>query len=223
MTGPRLARGLWWIGVAVAAAGAGAEPHEDPRSRVVVVEDCRNEIGRREVTLFANGTIRRREGPPGAEDLSLADVGREEVEAFVRRMAAPDLSETEVRAQSPEGSWVEHCTLELRLPDAPPRTFRYGRYESLSLALRTVVDVVRDIEAKIGPGEREVDLPPAYRPAPGDLLERADGVRFEVVGPTADGLGLELSSPDQPLTIFLPAADVRLHFVRLLRRGWGTP
>lgn len=202
----------------VVALGAEAE---DPRSRVIVVEECRSEIGRREVTLFANGTIRRRQGPEGAEILALAEVGREEVDAFVRRLAAPDLSETEARALSPEGTWVERCSLELRLPDAPVRTFRYGRYESLSLALRTVVEVVRDIEATIVPGQREVELPAAYRPEPGDLLERADGVRFEVIGPTADGLGLELSSPDQPLTVFVPAADVRLHFVKLLRKGWG--
>jgi len=207
--------------LALTCAMAAADPDEDPRSRIIVVEDCWNDIGRREVTLFANGTIRRREGPTEAESLSLAEVGREKVDAFVRRLSEPDLSETEARAQSPDGSWVERCTLELRLPGAPQRTFRYGRYESLSLALRAVVDVVRDIESVIAPGQREVDLPPAYRPEPGDLLERADGVRFEVVGPTADGLGLELSSPDQPLTIFLPASDVRRHFVKLLRRGWG--
>lgn len=221
MSGSRLVTGLSWILLAGPAVGAATA--DDPRSRVLVVEDCRNELGRREVTLFANGTIRRREGPPGAENLSLAEVGRDEVEAFVRRLSAPDLSETESQARSPDGSWVERCNLELRLPDAPVRNFRYGRYESLSLAQRAVVDVVRDIEATIGPGEREVDLPPGYRPEPGDLLERGDGVRFEVVGPTADGLGVELSSPDQPLTIFVPAADVRLHFVRLLRRGWGAP
>lgn len=219
MTAARIAISLALLSLpGVASTGA---TEEDPRSRVIVVEDCRSDLGRREVTLFANGTIRRRQGAVGAEILALAEVGGEEVDAFVRRLAAPDLAETETRELSPEGTWVERCSLELRLPDSPVRTFRYGRYESLSLALRTVVDVVRDIEAAIGPGQREVDLPPAYRPEPGDLLERADGVRFEVVGPTADGLGLELSSPDQPLTIFVPAADVRLHFVKLLRRGWG--
>lgn len=219
MTAPRLA--LWVSLFPIVATVAGAQTVEDPRSRVIVSEECASEIGRREVTLFANGTIRRREGPEGAVKLSLAEVGAEEVEAFLRRLSAPDLSETEVRALSPEGSWVEQCSLELRLPGEPVRTFRYGRYESLSLALRAVVDVVRDIESVIGPAQREVDLPPAYRPEPGDLLERADGVRFEVVGPTADGLGLELSSPDQPLTVFLPASDLRIHFVRLLRKGWG--
>jgi hypothetical protein len=217
--GLRLA--LWLLSIALTGTTARAEADDDARTRIIVVEDCWNDLGRREVTLFANGTIRRRQGPEGAEILSLAEVGPEKVEAFVRRLAEPDLSETEKRAQSPEGSWVERCVLELRLPAQPIRTFRYGRYESLSLALRAVVDVVRDIESVIGPGRREVDLPPAYRPEPGDLLERVDGVRFEVVGPTADGLGLELSSPDQPLTIFLPASDVRIHFVRLLRKGWG--
>jgi hypothetical protein len=206
---------------AIAAPGGARDGEEDPRSRVIVVEDCRSEIGRREVTLFANGTIRRRQGPPGAEALSLAEVGREEVDAFVRRLSAPDLSETETRAAAPGGAWVETCSLELRLPQAPVRSFQYGRYESLSLALRTIVQVVRDIEAVIPPDQREVELPAGYRAESGDLLERTDGVRFEVIGPTADGLGLELSSPDQPLTIYVPVADLRLHFVKLLRKGWG--
>jgi hypothetical protein len=208
--------------VAVLALPDGARGDEqDPRSRVIVLEECRSEIGRREVTLFANGTIRRREGLPGSESLALAEVGRDEVDAFVRRLSAPDLTETEGRGESPAGSWVETCSLELRLPGAPARTFRYGRYESLTLALRTILDVVRDIESVIPAGHREVELPADYRAGAGDLLERADGVRFEVIGPTADGLGLELSSPDQPLTVYVPAADLRLHFVRLLRKGWG--
>jgi hypothetical protein len=206
---------------AVVVPGTAQSGEADPRSRVIVLEDCRSDIGRREITLFANGTIRRRQGPPGTTVLALAEVGREEVEAFVRRLSAPDLSETETRTAAPGGSWVETCSLELHLPEATPRTFRYGRYESLSLALRTIVDVVRDIEAVIPPGLREVELPADYRAEAGDLLERVDGVRFEVIGPTADGLGLELSSPDQPLTVYVPVADLRLHFVKVLRKGWG--
>ena len=46
-----------------------------------------------------------------------------------------------------------------------------------------------------------------------------DGVLFELVGFTGEGLGAELSATVQPLTIYVPRADIRMHFVRLVRRG----
>lgn len=193
---------------------------EDPRSRVLVSEDCVSSVGHREVTLFANGTIRRREGPPGGEEMSLGEVGSGEVEAWLNRLSEPDLGETDTAPGGPEGAWIEACTLELRLPGAPVQTFRYDRYSSPSLALGAIVRVVRDIEAAIDPTSREIELPGDYEPQIGDLLERLDGVRFEIVAFTADDRGIELSSPEQPLTLYIPRAEVRLHFQRLLRRGW---
>lgn len=207
---------LWLLLIATRAGG-----DDDPRSQVVLREDCSSAIGRREVTLFANGTVRRKEGTPGAEKMTLGEVGADEVAAFVRRLEEPDLSETDPNERAPEGSWVELCTLELSLPGTPPQTFRFGRYASHSLALKSILGVVRDIEAKVDPSLREVNLPAGYEPGPGDLLERTDGVRFEVVAFTADGKGVELSSPDQPLTIYLPREEIRLNFIRLLRRGFG--
>ena len=69
----------------------------------------------------------------------------------------------------------------------------------------------------------ESRLPAGYDPLSGDLLERTDGVRFEVVGKTLDGLGVELSSPDQPLTIYVPQGELRRLFVRLLARRNAPP
>jgi hypothetical protein len=204
------------------ALSPGAEKSEDPRSRVVVREDCVSTIGRREVTLFANGTVRLREGPPGQEAMRLGEVGAEEVAAFERRMSETDLSETEAREEAPGGTWVETCVLELELAAGGLRRFSFGRYASHSLALSTVLAVVRDIEAVAETSARASDLPVRYEPRPGDLLERTDGLRFEVVAFTADGLGVELSSPDQPLTIYVPRDDLRRFFVRLLARRDGS-
>jgi hypothetical protein len=195
---------------------------EDPRARVLVREDCSSTIGRREVTLFANGTVRLREGPPGQEAMKLGEVGAEDVAAFLRRISEQDLSETDARGDAPGGAWVESCLLALDLPERDPLRFRYGRYASHSLALQVVLAVVRDIEAVAETSVRESDLPARYEPKPGDLLERTDGLRFEVISFTADGLGVELSSPDQPLTIYVPRDGFRRFFVRLLSRRDGS-
>jgi hypothetical protein len=206
----------------VAGAGSGlalrALEAPDPRSVVLVREDCVSSIGRREVTLFANGTVRVLEGLPGDESMHLGEATPDEVAAFLARLDEPDLSETDRAEEAPVGEWVESCALDLLLPERPERRFRFGRYASHSLALRAVLTVVRDIEALAEPRSAVSDLPLDYQPRTGDLLERTDGIRFEVVGKTADGKGLELSSPDQPLTLYVPIADLRGLFVRLLSR-----
>ncbi|HSM13631.1 MAG TPA: hypothetical protein VLA66_06155 [Thermoanaerobaculia bacterium] len=205
------------VGLAGATAPSAGQPG-DPRSIVLLREDCVSSIGHREVTLFANGTVRVVEGSPDAESMHLGEATRDEVGAFLRRLAEPDLSETDPREESPVGAWVESCTLDLLLPDRPAQRFRYGRYASHSLALRAVLTVVRDIEALAEPESAVSDLPLDYEPRTGDLLERTDGIRFEIVGKTADGKGVELSSPEQPLTLYVPISDLRGLFVRLVSR-----
>jgi hypothetical protein len=208
--------------LALDGTGEAGVGQPDPRSVILVREDCASALGRREVTLFANGTVRLREGPPGQEEMRLGEVGPDEAAAFARRLAEPDLSETDTEEQAPGGAGVEACTLDLTLPDREPRRFRFGRYASHSLALRAVLDVVRDIEEVAVSAVRESDLPVRYEPRPGDLLERADGLRFEVVAFTVDGGAVELSSPDQPLTIYVPRHEMRKFFVRLLARRDGS-
>jgi hypothetical protein len=212
------------VAVVLALAGvAAAEEAPDPREQVVVREDCGSAIGRREVTLFANGTIRLREGPPGAERMVLGEVGTAEVAAYERRLAGEDLGETDAQEAAPDGPWVESCLLELALPERAPRRFRYGRYATHSLALRNVLAVVRELEAKAAGSVSQSRLPPHYRPQPGDVLERFDGVLFEVVAFTGDGRGVELSSPDQPITLYVPKDELRKQFSRLVRSREPEP
>jgi hypothetical protein len=204
-------------GSATSAAEPGA-PADDPRSRILVREDCTSSVGHRDVTLFANGTVRLRTGSRGSEQMTLGEATPEEVESFVHRLAEPDLSETEPSEDAPGGAGVESCVLQLALPDQPQRTFRYGRYSTHSLALQNVLRVVRDLEAKATASARANDLPLGYEPREGDVLERTDGVRFEVVSFTADGKGVELSSPDQPLTVYVLRDELRRLFVHLVSR-----
>lgn len=207
------------FGLAALAAGRLAAQGEDPRSAVVVRLECRSVLGRREVTLFLNGTVRVREGLAGQEQLLLGEYGPDEVAAFRRRLAESDLSETDPSESTPEGEWVEKCRLELRddRRQAPLR-LDFGRYGSHSLALAAVLRVVEDVALRAGVESGRSGLPAGYRPEPGDRLERQDGTLFEVVGFTADGKGVELIGVLEPITLYLPISDLRQSFVRLEKR-----
>lgn len=214
---PRIAATLAIALLTQAPTSAGAA--EDPRSIALVRLECESDLGRREVTLFQNGTVRVREGAAGQEQLMLGEYGPDEVAAFRRRLDEIDFSETDAAESAPDGAWVERCRLELRDERlAEPRSFAFGRYGSHSLALSTAVRVVEDIAIRAGVESARPGLPADYKPEPGDRLERTDGQIFEIVGFTADGKGVELTGILQPLTLYLPISDLRQSFVRLERR-----
>ncbi|HLE84977.1 MAG TPA: hypothetical protein VJG13_11600 [Thermoanaerobaculia bacterium] len=193
--------------------------HADLRSLVVLRLDCASDIGRREVTLFGNGTVRLREGPPEEEQMSLGELEPEALEGVVARLEAVDLSEVRAETHGVEGEWVERCLLELPLREGGggPASFRFSRYATLPLELSRVVDLAREVgaaaEGKLGPG-----LPAGYEPRRGDVLERTDGARFRVVQWTADGKGVELRGLEVPLTLYLPAGGLGEQFVALVSR-----
>lgn len=202
----------------------GAAPGEarDLRSVEVLREDCRSSIGRREITLFANGTIRLREGPRGGENLRLAEMTREEVRAIEGVIEGLDFSETEASEKTVEGAWVESCELALAPNASPARHYRYGRYGSHSLAIARVLGIVSDLAERVATGQdRPREIPADYRPRPGDLLERADGELFQVVAPTVDGVGVELVGVRLPLTLYIRLEDLAVEFVRRVERRRG--
>lgn len=204
----------------VAAQEPPASAVEDPRSIVLLRLECHSDLGRREVTLFQNGTVRVREGPSGQEALLLGEYGPDEVAAFVRRLAEIDLSETDRSESTPSGAWVESCRLELRdQRGEAPSHFDFGRYGSHSLALSAALRVVDDVARRAGLESGRDGLPAGYQPRPGDRLERQDGALFEVVGFTADGKGVELIGVLQPITLYLPITDLRQSFVRLEKKS----
>lgn len=202
---------------AAAAEGGGAGGESD-RSRELVRLDCATDLDRREVTVFANGTIRLRVGPPGAERMALGELGASEVEAFVDSLAAVDLSEAEPPAGGPEGAWVERCVLHLTLPGRPAERFEFQRFDSLPLALARVLDVVAGVAGTVADPLGDSRLPAGYEPRPGDVLRRADGTLFEIVDFTSDGRGLELVGVEQPLTLYIESGRLRERFVELVER-----
>jgi hypothetical protein len=193
----------------------------DDRSVELVRFDCTTETTRRETTLFGNGTIRLRDGQIGNEWMGLAELGPDELQAFVNRFLGEDLSESPNPEKGVEGAWIERCELRLRLPGRPLQTYRFGHYDPLPLNLSRVVRIVQDLTEKVPVVKDKDELPADYEPQPGDVLKRiGDGARFRVVGFTADGKGVELQGLDLPLQIYVFKDHIRRTFNGLASRGW---
>src|SRR5688572_25460903 len=111
-----------------------AETAPGDRSHELLDYECRSELGRRRVTLFANGTVRVWDGLHESQRMTLGELGPDELAAFVRRLRAEDFSEVAPVAGT-EGEWVERCAMRLALAGQPSRHYAFGRYDSLPLAL----------------------------------------------------------------------------------------
>lgn len=203
-------------------AAAPGQPSTSPplseRSTEIFRLDCGNTLGRREVTLFANGTVRLREGDRGRETLGLAELGPDELGAFLRRLQEEDLSEVGTLERGVDGDWVERCDLALSLPGRSFRSFRYGRYDALPLPLSRLLRVIEEIGAKVTEPLAAERLPEGYQPRSGDVLRRLDGQLFEVVAETSDKKGIELWGVDQPFTLYVPRDKLRDVFVAVVSR-----
>jgi hypothetical protein len=188
--------------------------------------DCRAENHRRDVTLFANGTLRLRQGEPGSEAMWLLELLPEDRDAYLARLAGDDRGETERDASTVGGDWIERCRLTIHLPGKLPEEYELGRFDSLSLALRRAVEIAEELVARVdtaAPPEGATRLPSSYGPKVGDELRRADGEWFRVTGFTADGGGVELLGSEQPIVLYIAIANLGREFVELRRRerpGW---
>ena len=217
---PRLALLLPLAAAAVTAPAAPAQ-ERDPRGVELLRYVCASSIGRSDLTLFANGTLRLREDLPDEEPrMRLAELGRSELAAYLARLGEEDLSEVDVRGPETSGDWVETCDLQLMLEGAPRRRLRFGRMDSLPLALGRLLRVVDDLLIEVDRLAPRSRLPEGYEPAAGDRLRRFDGKLYRVVAHTGDGAGLELEGIDEPLVLFIPVAALRDEFEELV---WRRP
>lgn len=203
--------------VSLPLSGAENEPR-NLRSWEIVRRDCRTSISRQEVTLFGNGTLRLKTRFEEKDDMHLAEMPPEDVEAFLRRLEAEDLSEVPEGREEILGPLVERCGLFLDLPGREQQRFFFGRYDSLPLGLSRLNSIVDDMFEQARALAPEGGLPRYYIPEPGDILLRVDGQQFRVVALTSDKRGVELSGVDQPLTIFVALEGLRELFISLVER-----
>jgi hypothetical protein len=210
-------------GVGNAAEPPALLPPRDPREVVVLREDCRGALSRREITLFANGTLRLREGVGETTELLLHELDRARTARFLERLQAMELDELASPPGAPSGEWTETCRLELDRPGYDPLRVDYERYATGSLALDGLRRLIEDLGDELAGARASAEIPATYRPAVGDRLERADGELFEVVAFTLDGKGVELVGVDQPVTLFVERERIREQFARLAPRFAPTP
>lgn len=210
-----LGSGVVWASWLLLEAGAQA-----PSSRVIelVRRNCETTIGRQEVTLFANGTLRVRQRVHADEQFRLAELDPHELEAFLNRLSAEDVSEVPRGRPEVQGDLVERCELDLELADRAARQFYFGRFDTLPLALSRINRIVDEMVNLAEERAPVSSLPHDYRPRAGDVLERADGMLFEVVGYTGDKRGVELTGVEEPLTIFIATEALHEQFVAIVER-----
>lgn len=209
--------------ILLAFAALPALADDDDRATEILRLDCLTDTTRRETTLFANGTIRLRDGVIRHEWVGLAELGPDELTAYVNRLTGENLSEARSPERGVEGAWIEHCELRLQLPGQELRTYRFGRYDPLNLDLSRVVRIADELSEKVQnlkDAEKIEELPVDYEPRPGDVLKRVgDGEPFRIIAFTGDNKGVELEGVNLPLQMFVLKEQMRQNFTAVVKRG----
>ena len=205
--------------IVLLALPALAEDSTDKRSIEVIRYDCVTDTTRRELTMFANGTLRLREGQIGNEWMGLTELGPDDLQGYLNRLAGEDLSESRSPEQGVEGAWIERCDLRLHLDGQSLKTYRFGHYDPLPLNLSRVVQITQELVEKVAVTKEKDELPADYQPEIGDLLKRAgDGALFRIIAFTGDSKGVELQGVELPLEMYMPKEEVRNQFTVLVSR-----
>lgn len=203
----------------LAGSARASEPGVDRRSHELVRLDCAGGELSRELSLFANGTVRIRDRGGPSAGMRLAELDESELGAFEARLAEIDMSEVGARVRGPSSETLEQCLLRLELTAGEIREHRFLRMAALPLALGRLLGVLDDLAAVAEERQRlSRGLPASYRPRVGDILVKADGSRHEIVRVTAEGGGVEIIGLESPLVVYLALDGVRGEFVAIESR-----
>lgn len=199
-----------------------AFPAADERSTERFRYSCSNTLGRRDITLFGNGTIRLRQGPWEDQQMFLTELGPEGLSAQLRVLRdiydQREIESVDLSNLALGGDWVGQCTIRLELPDRPVSEVAFGKLEIPPLQVSRWIHVAERLAELTRALDSPERLPKGYQPKVGDLLRDAEGKRFEVIGLTSDGVGVELEDKQAPLRIFYRLEDLRSLFVGVERR-----
>lgn len=213
-----------WVALVVlclAGRAVVAEPPVDLRSHELVRLDCAGGELSREVTLFANGTVRIRDRGGSSPGMGLAELDESELQGFQARLAEIDLGETAPRISGPSSETMEQCLLRLELTSGRLSEYRFPRMAALPLSLGRLLSVLDELVLLSEERQRLAGgLTSAYSPRVGDILVKADGSRHRIVRMTADSGGVEIIGLESPLVLYLPIDGVAAEFVAIeSRRG----
>lgn len=199
---------LLWPSAGVASA--------DDRSTELFLYRCSNDLGRRDVTLFANGTVRLRQGLWDEQELYLDELVTEELVSYVQRLhgiqASADASHSPRPPSALRGAWVDECEIVLDLPSGERRTWKFSALDMTPLVVSRLIQVAEELAGytKVLVSVRRV--PADYEPHRGDVLRSATGGRFRVLFLTADGHGVELEGLDSPVRMLVPLSELSTAF-----------
>ena len=191
----------------------------DPRSVELFYYGCSDELERRDVTLFANGTLRLRKGPLGSQEMQLEEIGPVELRTHLNRLLRIRSSRdfpNQLRLKSGiEGRWIDTCRFQLDLPGYAAVRLEVGSFDLLPLELQQLKQYADELEGLTRPLARPDALPPSYEPKIGDVLRTHEGKIYRIRGRTSDGGALELESLDGSWRIFVPEDEFPEYFAAL--------
>jgi len=188
----------------------------DPRSQEILRYECKNELGRRDITLFGNGTIRVRDGHWDDQSLELDELGPDELQEVIDALESVDI-DSPAPPPSLNGRWSRDCRVRLALPGKKPWEITYSAWALPPVAVSRVIQVAEDLAAHVQPAVRVDHLPKNYEPRAGDYLRDRDGKVWMVLRYTTDRRGLELQGRDEPLRIFVALDQLDETFSDLVR------
>ena len=180
------------------------------RSTELLRYECRQDTYLRDITLFANGTVRLREGISEARTLMLAELNQDELREVLRRLRRVDLSETDSSYQSYLGDDLESCKIRVDLEGTGEiEEYLFGRLEVSTLAINQMIDLAEELGKRTRSlTDKGLELPLDYFPQRGDVLRRFDGLLFEVLYFSSDGLEVELEGLTQPMVMVVPIIEL---------------
>ncbi len=203
---------------------AEGESAVDRRSHELVRLDCASGALSRNLSLFANGTVRIRDKGGPDPGLRLAELEESELLGFRARLAEIDLSKTGSPIRGPSSETLEQCRLRLELTSGVVDQYRFPRMAALPHALGRALAVLDDLTVLAEERQRlSAGLPASYEARVGDVLVKADGSRYRVVRATAEGEGIEIIALESPLVLYLARESVRGEFVAVESRRKRRP
>ncbi len=175
---------------------------EDLRSVERLTYRCESGLGRRDITLFGNGTLRLRERVDNEDQMNLVELTPEELNQWLDHLLTEDPTDNALDRRrimtGVGGDWVESCEMRLTLPGRGPVVYSFGRYDTQSLELGRLIAIAERLAIRVAPTYRS-DLPRDYMPSYGDVLIDRQGQRWRALWVTEDRRGVELQGLQQPI------------------------